>query len=60
VWYNTITKKEKENKKMKKFVTKITRGDAEVKCIVEAIDKDHAARRFFEILGEHGLQIKEL
>ena len=45
---------------MKKFVTKITREDAEVKCIVEAIDKEHAARRFFEILGEHGLTIKEL
>ena len=45
---------------MKKFVTKVTRGDAEVKCVVEAMDKDHAARRFFEILGERGLNIKEL
>jgi hypothetical protein len=45
---------------MKKFETKITRDNAEIKCIVEAIDKDHAARRFFEILGEHGLKIKEL
>lgn len=45
---------------MKKFETKITRDNAEVKCIVEAIDKDHAARRFFEILREHGLKIKEL
>ena len=45
---------------MKKFVVKITREDTEVKCIVEAIDKDHASRRFFEILGEHSLQIKEL
>ena len=45
---------------MKKFVTKITRDNADVKCIVEAMDKEHAARRFFEILGEHGLAIKEL
>jgi len=45
---------------MKKFEVKITRDNAEIKCIVEAIDKDHAARRFFEILGEHGLKIKEL
>jgi len=45
---------------MKKFEAKITRDNAEIKCIVEAIDKDHAARRFFEILGEHGLKIKEL
>ena len=45
---------------MKKFVAKITREDAEVKCIVEAMDKEHAARRFFEILGERGLNIKEL
>ena len=45
---------------MKKFITKITRGDAEIKCVVEAMDKDHAARRFFEILGEHNLTIKEL
>ncbi len=45
---------------MKKFMTKIARGDSEVKCIVEAVDKDHAARRFFEILGERGLTIKEL
>jgi hypothetical protein len=45
---------------MKKFETKITRDNADVKCIVEAIDKEHAARRFFEILGEHGLTIKEL
>ena len=45
---------------MKKFVVKITREEAEVKCMVEAIDKEHAARRFFEILGEHGLSIKEL
>ena len=45
---------------MKKFVTKITRDDAEVKCVIEAVDKEHAARRFFEILGEHGLTIKEL
>lgn len=45
---------------MKKFETKITRDNAEIKCIVEAIDKEYAARRFFEILGEHGLTIKEL
>jgi len=45
---------------MKKFETKITRDNADVKCVVEAIDKDHAARRFFEILGERGLNIKEL
>ena len=45
---------------MKKFETKITRDNADVKSIVEAIDKEHAARRFFEILGEHGLKIKEL
>lgn len=45
---------------MKKFETKITRDNADVKCVVEAIDKDHAARRFFEILGERGLSIKEL
>jgi len=45
---------------MKKFEAKITRDDAEVKCIVEAVDKEHAARRFFEILGENGLAIKEL
>ena len=45
---------------MKKFVTKITRENAEVKCIVEAVDKEHASRRFFEILGEHELTIKEL
>lgn len=45
---------------MKKFETKVTRDNANVKCIVEAIDKEHAARRFFEILGERGLKIKEL
>lgn len=45
---------------MKKFETKITRDNADVKCIVEAIDKEQAARRFFEILGEHGLTIKKL
>ena len=45
---------------MKKFETKITRDNAEIKCVVEAIDKDHAAHRFFEILGERGLKIKEL
>ena len=45
---------------MKKFVAKITRDNAEIKCIVEAMDKEHAARRFFEILGERGLTIKEL
>ncbi len=45
---------------MKKFETKITRDNADVKCVVEAMDKEHAARRFFEILGEHGLKIKEL
>lgn len=45
---------------MKKFITKVTHGDVEVKCIVEAMDKEHAASRFFEILGEHGLKIKEL
>lgn len=45
---------------MKKYEVKITRGDVETKCVVEAMDKEHAARRFFEILGEHGLKIKEL
>lgn len=45
---------------MKRFEAKVTRGDAEVRCIVEAMDKEHAAHRFFEILGEHGLTIKEL
>ena len=45
---------------MKKFETKITRDNADVKCVVEAMDKEHAARRFFEILGEYGLNIKEL
>lgn len=45
---------------MKKFETKITRDNADVKCVVEAMDKEHAARRFFEILGERGLNIKEL
>lgn len=45
---------------MKIFETKITRGDVETKLTVLAADKDEAEKRIFEILGVHGLKIKEM
>ncbi len=45
---------------MKIFETKITRGDVETKLTVFAADKAEAEKKVFEILGEHGLKIKEL
>lgn len=45
---------------MKKFETKISRDDVEVKLIVTAIDKEEAAKRIFAITGERATKIKEV
>lgn len=45
---------------MKKYEVKITRGDVDTVLRVMANDKEEAGKRVFEILGEHGLKIKEL
>jgi hypothetical protein len=45
---------------MKKFETKLTRGDVEARYIVTAENKEEAAKKFFAICGEHNLKIKEL